>query len=409
MIQHPRLQLLIYLLFAGLVVSLPTRVVEERDHGNPKLNCKPYTTFTIARFIAANFVAHCFTLKSLPGESAFGAALVAVHTFFAPVAGVHRAYEAIIRHSRFTKGNAYEKAARAGALTMLCRSNDDGNIWAPRDQDYDLVDTEQSVRVDELNSAVPSNQSKALAPELVFTYDVIGAGLMPEPLPVILNSYTRFGDLHIHGTRRVPPGYLFASVPSDAILQPVAAPDGQIESTETEEGLSTVLSCSFNAPKAIVGIFQAAYGAYSLFQSTGDHFNQYGYAPFDLAVTPYILMAILNLIANITTPDYPAVFMVRSPEMDEAEERGGLFRGEIGKLVAEPSRKPKLPLKKISITKTRAPFRPELHLEHSEQSARAEVPDVELQPLACTGSPSENEISDQVRPRISFRYEPKSA
>ena len=43
-------------------------------------------------------------------------------------------------------------------------------------------------------------------------------------------------------------------------------------------------------------------------------------------------MSFVNLIANMVTPDYPALFMVRSEVMEEAEKRGYKFDGTVGRL-----------------------------------------------------------------------------
>jgi hypothetical protein len=40
-------------------------------------------------------------------------------------------------------------------------------------------------------------------------------------------------------------------------------------------------------------------------------------------------MSILNLFANLLTPQYPAFFLVRTPTMEEAEAKEGYFQGEL--------------------------------------------------------------------------------
>ena len=55
-------------------------------------------------------------------------------------------------------------------------------------------------------------------------------------------------------------------------------------------------------------------------------------------------MSVMNIVANILTPEYSAIYLVRTPLMNEAEDIGGFFRGEIH---TEPSeRGPSLPATK---------------------------------------------------------------
>ena len=53
-----------------------------------------------------------------------------------------------------------------------------------------------------------------------------------------------------------------------------------------------------------------------------------------MTVLPYMVMSMVNLIGNIFTPTYPRLYLVRSPEMEETESRGGVFHGCIGRVVA---------------------------------------------------------------------------
>lgn len=40
-------------------------------------------------------------------------------------------------------------------------------------------------------------------------------------------------------------------------------------------------------------------------------------------------MSVVNIVANLMTPEYPTLFMVRTPLMDDAENEGAFFSGEI--------------------------------------------------------------------------------
>jgi len=129
----------------------------------------------------------------------------------------------------------------------------------------------------------------------------------------------------IHGSYRLPKGYEFAFVPTDAVIAPLE----QIPETER---VSIELSTSNSSIKTCLAILQTAYAAYSVYRARGDQIAVYGYAAFGLTVIPYIMMSVLNLVAQIVSDDYPMLYMIRTPEMDEAIGRGGIFHGAVAKL-----------------------------------------------------------------------------
>jgi hypothetical protein len=94
-----------------------------------------------------------------------------------------------------------------------------------------------------------------------------------------------------------------------------------------------VISASYSLPKALIAVAQLAFAIVTLYQSRGDQINQYGYAAFALTVIPYALMSFVNLLGNLLTPDYHALYLVGSDVMDEAISRGAQFDGVIGRLV----------------------------------------------------------------------------
>jgi hypothetical protein len=89
---------------------------------------------------------------------------------------------------------------------------------------------------------------------------------------------------------------------------------------------------SYNGIKGLASLIQLGYAIVTLYRSRGDQIEQYGYAAFGLTVVQYAVVSVVNLLANILTPDYPALYMVRSEVMKEAEGRGGKFDGTIGEI-----------------------------------------------------------------------------
>jgi hypothetical protein len=56
------------------------------------------------------------------------------------------------------------------------------------------------------------------------------------------------------------------------------------------------------------------------------------YGAYQLTLVPYAMMSLINIVSGFFTPSYPAVYMVRSSVMEEAERRGAFFDGWVGEL-----------------------------------------------------------------------------
>jgi hypothetical protein len=130
----------------------------------------------------------------------------------------------------------------------------------------------------------------------------------------------------IHGRAILPPGYNFR------IMQK------EIQFTQFDGSFNRV-SNSQSLVKSIVAIFHVLFSCVTLYRTRGNQIQLYGYAAFWLTVTPYAVMSLINTIANILTPNYPIVSMVRTPKMtaSEAEEAGGKFEGIIANVDTERS------------------------------------------------------------------------
>jgi hypothetical protein len=137
--------------------------------------------------------------------------------------------------------------------------------------------------------------------------------------PVIL------GRRAVHGIQRrlLEEGYTMAALPSNAVVEP--------------GGDDVSISFSYNVIQSIVSIAQVLFASATLYKTRGDQLNQYGYAAFGLTVLPYLVMSLINLLGNTLTPDFSALYLVRSLEMEEAEARGCHFDGTVGRLSQDPT------------------------------------------------------------------------
>ncbi|KAK3942948.1 hypothetical protein QBC46DRAFT_447257 [Diplogelasinospora grovesii] len=282
------------------------------NHGNPKLLCTPPAWYDYVLFYFANYFAHAATVISYPGQGGFETVAVAVSALMLPVSGFTRAANAIYRRARF-ESNPLKRAARARALCMVVKSLES----LPESQQGERLLSDDHPSFLKLLSSLltMSHRSKHWwSPEVI------------KKVPL---------DYNIHGPYSLEhkQGYILAFVPSDAPLE--------FESPEYTRQLKQAkgFAESYNAPKLLMSLIQAIWAIIvkncgsdccQPKRIPGDQIDQYGYAAFGLTVAPYAWMSVLNILGNILTPDYPAVFMLRTPLMDEVEERKlGKFEGEL--------------------------------------------------------------------------------
>jgi hypothetical protein len=96
------------------------------------LQCSTATPWSVFLFFASNYLAHCATVKLYPGSSTTDTAVAAILALFIPSLGIIRALFSIGRYTRFRKNrNSLERAAAAGALRMVVRTED----WTPQEGD----------------------------------------------------------------------------------------------------------------------------------------------------------------------------------------------------------------------------------------------------------------------------------
>jgi hypothetical protein len=97
-----------------------------------------------------------------------------------------------------------------------------------------------------------------------------------------------------------------------------------IELEESDGAISDYkLGSSRGTFKSVFGILQIIYACATLYRSRGNQLEIYGYAAFGLTVTQYAVMSFVNLIANLITPEYSTLYMVRTRKMEMHEQRFG--------------------------------------------------------------------------------------
>lgn len=95
------------------------------------------------------------------------------------------------------------------------------------------------------------------------------------------------------------------------------------------------LSNNYNILKPGVSLGQAIFAAFTLYRTKGDQLNVYDYAAFGLTVAPYALMSIVNLLGSLSCPEDPALYLIDSEPMQEAQECGGFLDRTVVNLVID--------------------------------------------------------------------------
>jgi len=155
-----------------------------------------------------------------------------------------------------------------------------------------------------------------------------------------LNHTKKEGPPPFHGSAFLPAGYSWAVVPAEAkptfLTSSLATTQPSPPNTRHPPNTTAItppeISSSYDWVQSLVGLFQTFSAGLTLYRSRGTQTERYGYAAFGLTVVPYLLMSVFNLVAQMATADYSALYMVHSPEMDEARRHGGVFDGVVGAL-----------------------------------------------------------------------------
>lgn len=324
---------------------------------NPKdLVCLSAHWFTVLRFFALNYLAHAFTIWARPGESTSEKLFASFLALFFPVSGLGRGINAIYRHASyhshggFWKGllgfgsNEYEihKAARAGALGILVRENIDRGetrerAWTSRfavnDWNWGTARVRGRVCFGETKNASKDNKR---APD--DTYPPLEATDLPPSVFTIQvdGDFQEETPTELRWTRQISgliaPWRLGEQVTGYRIVELPSASAANITIGEKDKTAKLQIAQSSNLLVSFIAVVQIVYAAYELSRVTGDQLTRFGYAAFHLTVIPYLTMSFVNLLGNMATPLYPAVYLVSSSTLVEAQARGLLFQSTIGHL-----------------------------------------------------------------------------
>ena len=244
------------------------------------------------------------TVKSLPGDKPEQSVYVALLALFYPYMGIWRGFQAIANRTPLwgmnRKRNDLRIAAQTGALCVLVRKKN----WMPAKND--VIHGCQTVGINSTEHKTPLKAALLL----IHSASVTGNRIDPKSVQ-IRGQYPKI----------LPEVYEFAVLPANINVAPKLSH-------------AQHLSRSTNFVKTLVSILQIGFACTILYRTRGQQLEKYGYATHGFTVVPYTAMSVINLMGSLLTPDFPAIYMVRSEVMDKAEARAGkpLFSGTVASL-----------------------------------------------------------------------------
>ncbi|KAA8648829.1 hypothetical protein EYZ11_010893 [Aspergillus tanneri] len=270
-----------------------------------------------------------------PGAPSYILGLNMVLAVLFPALGASRGLESILQHTTFAK-NPIEQALHSSALCMVVRSP----YWKPQPgntyRDLSYLPTRLRQKDDD---EAPYKALKKTRSELGKErfQDLKPAGVSIE-LAVQIPPWQTCSVVppghQVFGQCELPPGYELAYVPEDAQVEPLFDQeliDGEMRKTYFS------LSSSYSLASAIIAIIQIIYASITLYRTRGEQVGRYGYAAFGFTVLPYLIMSFVNLLGNLLNPSYTVLYLVWTDLMGEAAERGGCFKGYVGKVARAPA------------------------------------------------------------------------
>ncbi|MCJ1465191.1 hypothetical protein MMC07_003807 [Pseudocyphellaria aurata] len=337
------------------------------NNNDPNVHCNPTHWYDICWFFFANYILHALSVRSLPGESFYSAAVFKLCCLLIPYTGLRRGLCLISRAGNLA-GNDLQAAARANALCMVIRKPG----WMPHRGD-EITGCQLEVHRTEANGAPASDLSKHKDDYELETAGIIESGSSRDhansrddnglqvqitdlySLPLCNGLVDRISravvethrfqsktpscnlvDNHsfkLQGRCELVEGYALAYVPPDMKVYPrISSASNIVSAGHVPKGRcsQTRLASAHDFPRILFSITQTISGAYALYRARGSQIERYGYAAFGLTVLPFILVSLINLLASFLTSEYETIFLVHSSLMDEMIDRGGVSDGVVG-------------------------------------------------------------------------------
>ncbi|KAG0644213.1 hypothetical protein HOY80DRAFT_1013714 [Tuber brumale] len=259
------------------------------------LSPAPWTQ--ILSFFLTNYIARIATFKKTSGYKGSRDHIRTAISLFVPFYGISQAAETIARGARFLGRDELGGALHAGALCVVQRLE----TWRPWDGDTVcgcIIEPPPSKK--RRRRRRRERRKKDLADT--------GEAIIQIQLPTMkqIDDPTKW---NIQGQYRLPEGYCLSFLPAGTSIGPINPRTNRKD---------IVIASSYGTAKSFTGVLQIIISIFTLYSSSSDQVNLYGYAAFGFSVIPYTIMSFLNAIANSIEADYDTLFMVESEVMVEA-------------------------------------------------------------------------------------------
>ena len=302
-----------------------------------KFLCKPAKWTDLATFYLGNYFAHAVTVRSTPGQSFWLGVLTMLYALLYPISGLYAGARAISSAAVLGK-TPLQTAARARALLMVV--NEDKSLDSPGTPSSTGENQDGDIELGPVNAVGAGHGQVAQtdAAQRVTLPDTF-ANLTGKPKT---ETYRR----SIHGRIALPTGWKLVTVPRQATF----ANDDPKTFTSFRERIEdlfsrgdvrdTQLSLGYNLLKAGIALVQAIYAIATLYDTSGDQIEHFGYAAFGFTVAPYTAMSLVNFIGNIMCPEYAALYVVENDTLrdlrklivDDGKDNQFYVEGTVGRL-----------------------------------------------------------------------------
>lgn len=319
-----RLATLVLLAAHASAYPLPTQLLTltvpngTETYNHDGLICTPALWNDILMFFFVNYVSHLATMRTSPSETWSWVVGWYLWALFTPFMGITLNTEVLFRFPVFAKTNL-QKAALSDALVVVVRSRD----WQPFHGEGEIRDVNMK-----LEEGGKRHRRCAASLDTIDSLDTDSTSLKSISYSVKITEGSHNNTVHphqVHGLQVLPAGYALCSLSHTAQVQDSAEGDRP----------NVVIACHYNLLKIAAATFQVLFASLTVWRTRGDQLERWGYASFGLTVIPFVLMSLVNLATHLFTPSYPALYLVSSPELKEAEGRGGIFSGVVGTVLED--------------------------------------------------------------------------
>lgn len=135
--------------------------------------------------------------------------------------------------------------------------------------------------------------------------------------------------IYRHRGMRNPLRNLEFNSSSESIMTPISPAQHHPATADLQDFM---LGNNWNPFTLAASLLQAGSGVYTLYKARGDQMETYGFTAFGLTVVPYVFMAFINIIAALVTLQFPCMFLIKTPDMQNIQSQD---EHEFGTFIAE--------------------------------------------------------------------------